>query len=445
MKPPGAHSLVRWGYGAIAALVITMAWALYTAAADSKQSAHSVDHTLDALGHIAEINDSLSRALSSHRGYLLFGQDRFLAQRDESMARAYDEIARVRALTVDNPSQQARLAALEDRVEKRRTLMESSAAEKRIALERGVAEAPQTGSGQNITSAIHALTAAMKAEELRLLDERRIHQQERFTWALQLFGAVVVVMLVIAIPGYVAYARASRAKRQTELRMHELAESLPGAVFQFRAVAGGAGRYEFLSESTAALRGVDPKAALRDPSVIFDTIVAEDKDALFAALAAAGEALRPLVHDFRVKDREEGGTRWIRVSSAPRRDADGTVLWSGHWGDVTEQKRMERQLRHSKEAADAANRAKSTFLATMSHEIRTPMNGVLGMLELLSLMKLDGEQRTTLEIVRESGRSLLRIIDDILDFSKIEADAPGGPPPACSGDGRSRAAATDPQ
>ena len=57
----------------------------------------------------------------------------------------------------------------------------------------------------------------------------------------------------------------------------------------------------------------------------------------------------------------------------------------------------------------------------MSHEIRTPMNGVLGMLELLSLTKLDAEQRTTLEIVRESGKSLLRIIDDILDFSKIEA------------------------
>lgn len=71
--------------------------------------------------------------------------------------------------------------------------------------------------------------------------------------------------------------------------------------------------------------------------------------------------------------------------------------------------------------ADAASRAKSTFLATMSHEIRTPLNGLLGMLELLSLSRLDAEQRATLEAVRQSSASLLRIVDDVLDFSKIEA------------------------
>jgi PAS domain S-box-containing protein len=119
--------------------------------------------------------------------------------------------------------------------------------------------------------------------------------------------------------------------------------------------------------------------------------------------------------------RKDGSVIWISENARAVRDPLGSIeYYEGTVIDISARKESER-LQSEKQAAEAANRAKSQFLAHMSHELRTPLNGVIGMLDLLRETALSDQQQRYATIARSSADLLLGIINQILDLSKIEA------------------------
>ncbi len=199
--------------------------------------------------------------------------------------------------------------------------------------------------------------------------------------------------------------------------LHALLNNLPDAIY----FKDRASRFRRISVGMAKKFGLaSPEDAIgKTDADIFTTEHADQARVDELQVMDTGKPIIARVEKETWPDREDS---WCSSTKLPLRDSHGnTVGTFGMSRDITEQKQIEIQLREARDAADAANAAKSEFLANMSHEIRTPMNGILGMSELLTRTDLDQCQRDYVDLIQQSGQSLLRLLNDILDFSKIEA------------------------
>lgn len=121
-------------------------------------------------------------------------------------------------------------------------------------------------------------------------------------------------------------------------------------------------------------------------------------------------------------DRKDGRVEYVESIKSPFKNQQGEIIGLvGITRDITKQANNERELIAAQQEAEAANKAKSAFLAMMSHEIRTPMNGVIGASSLLLGTDLSEQQEEFVHTIQVSGENLMTIINDILDYSKIEA------------------------
>ncbi len=307
--------------------------------------------------------------------------------------------------------------------------------------------------GQILTSETYRTQRTLFSQGAAALIEQvdlglaRSEEQRNFATivAIIVFGAAIALLCAIwqtvlrrgtewrnaQLVSFDMLARAQQVLHASETTFRGLMESAPDAIV----VVNQAGSIELVNAQAERMFGYGRDELLDHPiEVLMPKRFATGHMALRGKFHSA-PVVRNMGGALELFGTRKDGTEFpAEISLSPLETANGRRVISAI-RDVTVHKQEQARLKElnetltslnqelvvAKEAAMAANSAKSEFLASMSHEIRTPMNGIIGMVDVLTQSSLMGPQVEMVGLIRESADSLLTIIDDILDFSKIEA------------------------
>ncbi len=239
------------------------------------------------------------------------------------------------------------------------------------------------------------------------------------------YYSILGIFLLLVYGFWIVLKKQSQAKkalREIDERVLQLGKNLKsGAIFQMVTDGKERPRIKYISLGIQNLLGIDSESILQNDKVFYDFIAEEDYFTFIDSILNSASKRQPFDMDIRFQS-ETKSIVWIHFSANFREGDESLILIDGVMTDITTQKKNEKELILARNASEAANHAKSIFLASMSHELRTPLNAILGFSQILNQSEsIPAKEKDFVNIISTSGDYLLRLINQILDLSKIEA------------------------
>ncbi|MEP7227214.1 MAG: response regulator [Gemmatimonadales bacterium] len=431
-EPPTSSPRVKINLGFAAALGILCiigGMALWSTK-HFTQAARERKESYDLRIKLSNLLGDLRDGEAGQRGYLLTGNKEFLepfVSESASVTRRFGELLQFtqrdslehRQLKSLEPVIQAKIAGLTRTI----TLRGEGRSQAAMAIVR-------SGEGKRLMDSIRTVVAAIDAGAMARADQWDTKVSATSRMALFTIGGVTGLALLLVLVAALLINRgvskrrqALAALRESDSRLFQVLEALPVAVF----VGDATGKPYYANQASGEILGKGVLAVAPGHIAEAYQVYQAGTDQLYPTeslpLMRALTGERAYLTDLEIH--QPGRVVPVECWSAPVFDAAGRVVWAiVAFNDITVRKQADEELRRAKAAAEAANHAKSDFLAKMSHELRTPLNSIIGFSEMMqdeNFGTLNEKQRRYVGNVLTSGRNLLQLINDILDLSKVEA------------------------